>query len=135
MVDPTYKLAFASVMIEPCSYSDAVLKYAGPRTVSMGERIILTEHQPKRYEDGEYSNLMKSSSGGDAGVGRFEVGKKNAIMLHDIAIGKIFGVDFEKLKAICRAETTVAKIHGHVAVLPPLHLFYSSNQRLMTHVV
>jgi hypothetical protein len=76
-----------------------------------------------------------SSSGGDAGVGRFEVGKKNAIMLHDIAIGKIFGVDFEKLKAICRAETTVAKIHGHVAVLPPLHLFYSSNQRLMTHVV
>jgi hypothetical protein len=76
-----------------------------------------------------------SSSGGDAGVGRFEVGKKNAIMLHDIAIGKIFGIDFEKLKAICRAETTVAKIHGHVAVLPPLHLFYSSNQRLMTHKV
>jgi len=76
-----------------------------------------------------------SSSGGDAGVGRFEVGKKNAIMLHDIAIGKIFGSDFEKLKAICRAETTVAKIHGHVAVLPPLHLFYSSNQRLMTHKV
>jgi hypothetical protein len=68
MVDPTYKLAFASVMIEPCSYSDAVLKYAGPRTVSMGERIILTEHQPKRYEDGEYSNLMKSSSGGDASL-------------------------------------------------------------------
>ncbi len=56
-------------------------------------------------------------------------------MLHDIAIGKIFVVDFEKLKAICRAETTLAKIYGHVAVLPPLHLFYSSNQRLMTHVV
>ncbi len=56
-------------------------------------------------------------------------------MLHDILIGKLFEIDFEKFLAISRAETLVAKIHGHVAVLPPLHLFYSSNQRLMTHSV
>jgi hypothetical protein len=56
---------------------------------------------------------------------RFEVGKKNIIWLHDIAVGKLFGVDFEKLKAISRAETTVAKIHSHVTVLPPLHLFFT----------
>ncbi len=41
-----------------------------------------------------------SQSRGDAGIGRFEVGKKNAILLHDISIGKLFGVDFEKFKAI-----------------------------------
>jgi hypothetical protein len=76
-----------------------------------------------------------SSSGGDAGVGRFEIGKKNAIFLHDISIGKMFGVDFERIKAISRAETTVAKIHSHVTVLPPLHLFYTSNQRLQDHHV
>ena len=76
-----------------------------------------------------------SSSGGDAGVGRFEVGKKNTILLHDVTIGKLFGVDFEKIKAISRAETTVAKIHSHVAVLPPLHLIYTSNQRLQDHSI
>jgi hypothetical protein len=76
-----------------------------------------------------------SSTGGDAGVGRFEVGKKNTILLHDITIGKLFGVDFEKIKAISRAETAVAKIHSHVAVLPPLHLFYTSNQRLQNHSI
>jgi len=41
--------------------------------------------------------------------------------------------DFEKIKAILRAETAVAKIHSHVAVMPPLHLFYTSNQRLQNH--
>jgi hypothetical protein len=66
-----------------------------------------------------------SQSGGDAGVGRFEVGKKNMIFLHDIAIGKFFGVDFDKLKAISRAESTAVKIYGNVTNLPPLHLFYT----------
>jgi hypothetical protein len=37
----------------------------------MGERIILTENQPKCNEDEEYSSLMKSSSGGgDESVSR-----------------------------------------------------------------
>ncbi len=47
------------------------------------------------------------------------------IFLHDIAIGKFFGMDFDKLKAILRDESTAIKIHGHVTNLPPLHLFYT----------
>ncbi len=66
-----------------------------------------------------------SQSGGDEGGGRFEVGKKNMIFLHNIAIGKFFRVDFDKLKAISRAEPTAVKIHGHVTNLPPFHLFYT----------
>ncbi|KAL3905587.1 MAG: hypothetical protein SGARI_004388 [Bacillariaceae sp.] len=49
---------------------DAALKWNGPRQVSLGERIILTEHQPKRTEDGEYSSLMKSSNGEDMSASR-----------------------------------------------------------------
>jgi hypothetical protein len=75
-----------------------------------------------------------SQSGGDAGVGRFEVGKKNMIFLHDVAIGKFFGVDFEKLKAISRAEPTAVKIHGHVTNLPPLHLFYTRYHKQLARV-
>jgi hypothetical protein len=70
-----------------------------------------------------------ASTGGAAGL-RWG---KNAILLHVITIGKLFGVDFEKIKVISRAETTVAKIHSHVAVLPPLHLLYTSNQCLQDH--
>jgi hypothetical protein len=56
---------------------------------------------------------------------RFDVGSKNAILLHDIEIGKLFGVDFEKIKSIARAEMTVAKIHSSTVTLPPLHLLYT----------
>ena len=56
---------------------------------------------------------------------RFDVGSKNAILLHDIEIGKLFGADFEKIKSIARAETTVAKIHSSTMTLPPLHLLYT----------
>jgi hypothetical protein len=49
---------------------DAALKWAGPRTVSLGERIILTEHQPRDNVDAEYSQLMKSSSIEDASTMR-----------------------------------------------------------------
>ena len=56
---------------------------------------------------------------------RFDVGSKNAILLHDIEISKLFGVDFEKIKSIARAETTVAKIHSSTVTLPPLHLLYT----------
>ena len=56
---------------------------------------------------------------------RFDVGSKNAILLHDIEIGKLFGADFEKIKSIARAETTVAKIHSSTVTLPPLHLLYT----------
>ncbi len=53
------------------------------------------------------------------------MGSKNAILLHDIEINKLFGVDFEKIKSIARAETTVAKIHSSTVTLPPLHLLYT----------
>ena len=56
---------------------------------------------------------------------RFDVGSKNAILLHDIEIGKLFGADFEKIKSIARAKTTVAKIHSSTVTLPPLHLLYT----------
>jgi hypothetical protein len=56
---------------------------------------------------------------------RFDVGSKNAILLHDIEIAKLFGVDFEKIKSIARVETTVAKIHSSTVTLPPLHLLYT----------
>ncbi len=56
---------------------------------------------------------------------RFDVGSKNAILLHDIEIGKLFGIDFEKIKRIARAETTVAKIHSSTVTLLPLHLLYT----------
>ena len=56
---------------------------------------------------------------------RFDVGSKNAILLHDIEIAKLFGADFEKIKSIARAETTVAKIHSSTVTLPPLHLLYT----------
>ncbi|KAG7351914.1 hypothetical protein IV203_007962 [Nitzschia inconspicua] len=44
---------------------DAALKWAGPRTVTLGERIILTEHQPRDHADAEYLQLMRSSSSED----------------------------------------------------------------------
>ena len=53
------------------------------------------------------------------------MGSKNAILLHDIEIGKLFGADFEKIKSIARAEMTVAKIHSSTVTLPPLHLLYT----------
>ncbi len=56
---------------------------------------------------------------------RFDVGSKNAILLHDIEIGKLFGVDSEKIKSIARAETTVATIHSSTVTLPSLHLLYT----------
>lgn len=52
------------------SNTDAALKWAGPRTFSVGERIILTEHQPKDNEDTEYQQLMKSTSMEDASSAR-----------------------------------------------------------------
>jgi hypothetical protein len=45
-------------------WTEAALKWGGPRTVRYGERIILTEHQPKVNEDEEFNVLMRSTSGG-----------------------------------------------------------------------
>ena len=41
--------------------------------------------------------------------------------------------DTEKIKTIARTEPTVTKIHSSTYTLEPLFVFYSSNERLMTH--
>lgn len=70
----------------------------------------------------------------ESGVGRFQVGNKPVLMFHDISIRTLaVGKDSEKIKTIARTEPTVTKIHGNVITLPPLFLFYSSNERLMSH--
>lgn len=70
----------------------------------------------------------------ESGVGRFQVGNKPVLMFHDISIRTlVLSKDAEKIKTIARTEPTVTKIHSTVYTLPPLFLFYSSNERLMTH--
>ena len=45
--------------------------------------------------------LSSSSSGsGDAGVGRFSCGSKNAVVFHDINIATLVGADVEKVLCI-----------------------------------
>ena len=70
----------------------------------------------------------------EGGVGRFHVGSKPVLLFHDIAIKTLVkGKDVEKIKTIARTEPTVAKVHSKTEPLPPLFIFYSSNERLMTH--
>lgn len=70
----------------------------------------------------------------EQGVGRFQVGNKPVLLFHDIAIRTLaLSKDTEKIKTIARTEPTVTKIHSSTYTLQPLFLFYSSNERLMTH--
>lgn len=70
----------------------------------------------------------------EQGVGRFQVGNKPVLMFHDIEIRSLaLSKDTEKIKTIARTEPTVTKIHSSTYTLQPLFLFYSSNERLMTH--
>lgn len=70
----------------------------------------------------------------ETGVGRFQVGNKPVLMFHDISIRTLAASkDTEKIKTIARTEPTVTKVHSTVYTLQPLFLFYSSNERLMTH--
>lgn len=70
----------------------------------------------------------------ETGVGRFQVGNKPVLMFHDVNIRTIaISKDTEKIKTIARTEPTVTKIHSTVYTLQPLFLFYSSNERLMSH--
>ena len=70
----------------------------------------------------------------ESGVGRFQVGHKNVLMFHDISICTlVMSKDAEKIKTIARTEPTVTKVHSTVYTLPPIFLFYSSNERLMSH--
>lgn len=70
----------------------------------------------------------------ESGVGRFQVGNKPVLMFHDVNIRTLaISKDTEKIKTIARTEPTVTKIHSTVYTLSPLFLFYSSNERLMSH--
>lgn len=70
----------------------------------------------------------------EQGVGRFQVGNKPVLLFHDVEIRTIaLSKDTEKIKTIARTEPTVTKIHGSTYTLQPLFLFFSSNERLMTH--
>ena len=70
----------------------------------------------------------------EKGVGRFQVGKKPVLLFHDIPIRTLTNSpDTEKIKTIARTEATTTKIHGTTLPLPPLFIFYSSNERLMNH--
>lgn len=82
------------------------------------------------------SCLMEGShvTTNEQGVGRFQVGNKPILMFHDVQIRMIAASkDTDKIKTIARTEPTVTKIHGTVYTLQPTFLFYSSNERLMTH--
>lgn len=68
------------------------------------------------------------------GVGRYSVGKKTLLLFHDIDVRiLVVGKEVDKIKAIARTETAIAKVHSGTVTLPSLFLFYSSNRRLMSH--
>ena len=59
--------------------------------------------------------LSSSSSGsGDAGVGRFSCGSKNAVVFHDINIATLVGADVEKVLCIILSPQKTPSPH-----LPP----------------
>ena len=70
----------------------------------------------------------------DMGVGRFNVGQKNLLFLHDIELKTLVAsADTDKYKTISRTEPTVAKVHSSTVCLPPLFLLYTCNNHLMHH--
>jgi hypothetical protein len=70
----------------------------------------------------------------ETGVGRYTVGSKPVLAFIDIPIKTLVdGKDVEKIKAIARTEIAVAKVHSATYTIPPVFLFYSSNERLMHH--
>jgi hypothetical protein len=72
----------------------------------------------------------------EVGVGRYDTGKKNLLLLHDVDLNiLISGPDADKIRAITRGETTTAKIHSSVTILPPLFVIITSNGRLLDHRV
>lgn len=71
---------------------------------------------------------------GDAGVGRFRIDDKTILFFHDVDVNDlVFGRDRDLIKTVARGEATQAKVHGSVVAVPPVHVFYTSNTRLMTH--
>jgi hypothetical protein len=72
----------------------------------------------------------------EEGVGRFNTGKKNLILLHDVDLHYLYsGADADKIRAITRAETTSAKVHSSVVQVPPMFVLVTSNERIQDHKV
>lgn len=70
----------------------------------------------------------------EKGVGRFQVGHKPVLMFQDVSVRTLtMSRDTEKIKTIARTEPTVTKIHSTTYTLPPLFIFYTSNERLLSH--
>lgn len=71
----------------------------------------------------------------DEGVGRFVIGSKNLLLLHDCDLRILYsGGDAPKFKAIARTETVTAKVHSTTIMIPPLFIMVTSNQKLLKHV-
>jgi len=82
------------------------------------------------------SILMEGShvTTNERGVGRFTTDNKPVLLFHDIDIRTlVVGPDVEKIKAIARTETAIAKIHSGTLTISSMFVFYSSNERLMNH--
>jgi hypothetical protein len=72
----------------------------------------------------------------EEGVGRYDTGKKNLLLLHDVDLDVLVcGPDADKIRALTRGETTSAKVHSSVTILPPLFVLITSNGRLLDHKV
>jgi hypothetical protein len=72
----------------------------------------------------------------EEGVGRFNTGRKNLILLHDVDLHYLYsGADADKIRAISRAETTSAKVHSSVIQVPPMFVLVTSNERIQDHKV
>lgn len=70
----------------------------------------------------------------EKGVGRFATSAKSTLLIHDCDLAILFcGSDKDRLKAIARTENVTAKTQGSTMSVPPLFLFVTSNQHLMTH--
>jgi len=77
--------------------------------------------------------LVSSSGGTDAGVGRFTTRSKSILILHDVSIGVLFSADMSALKALARAEQCAAKVHSSTEMVGPVFLLVSSNDRMFDH--
>jgi len=70
----------------------------------------------------------------EKGVGRFVTSAKSTLLLHDVDLSILYtGSDKDKLKALSRTEPITAKIQGSTVSVPPIFLFVTSNQHLLTH--
>jgi len=71
-----------------------------------------------------------------AGVGRFRLDSKPVLFFNDVDISDLcLGKDRDLLKTVARGEPTQSKVHSSTICIPPVHLIYTSNTRLFSHLV